>query len=160
MLISRLLCFSVRIPIPALLNTIYFTMVRKLYWYIAAWQCTRLQHQNCLHFLSPTGNIYFNKIAQHCVCAKSEHPSLPLNTAAERNALPMLLDICHWTDRQWPTVTWSLNELRPHSGSPQDPGSGLCQDSHLASKLSLQTPWFRNSFKSYWKNQNSSYCSV
>lgn len=44
--------------------------------------CTRLKHLNCLNFLSPTGNIYFNKITQHHVCAKSEHLSLPLDTVA------------------------------------------------------------------------------
>lgn len=47
--------------------------------------CPQVKHQNYLNFPSPWENIYINKIAEHHLCAKSEHLPSPLNTAAQRN---------------------------------------------------------------------------
>ena len=51
-------------------------------------------------------------------------------------------------------VTWILSELRPYSGSLQDPASELCQSSHFEYELvSLQSHWFKNSFLKYWEKK-------
>lgn len=98
-------------------------------------ECTQLKHQNCLNFLSPTGNVYFNKIAQHCVCATSEHLSSPLYTVAQRNAEWILPGIFNKMPLNRQAV--AHGDLNPElTQVPQwltaGPGSEPCQGSHFA----------------------------
>lgn len=93
-------------------------------------------------FFSLGKNIYINKIAEHHLCAKSEHLSSPLNAAAQRNEAPELQGFL----RKPPLI-------RPQSGSHEHPGSESFQDSQFAYESVYNIFAFKIAFKIFELNK-------